>query len=244
MMPITGGVRKQLTFLDSFNVGAVWSADGTRIAFASTEGGQSRVWTVRAEGGVPQPLSRADMSDSFDLAWSPGARILYQQSGNRNYFALDSERRSERLLVKDGSVGWLFSPVYSPDGSKIAVQWARRPRRGTWVIEVADGRETLVYPTAAASAMPIGWSPDGRSIAVLEGKNLNFRGLTAPLGETVTEAKIVRVSLDGKDVRTVAVLPFEEIGGVSMTPDGRRFVVVVYSSSADVWVVDNFDTAP
>jgi hypothetical protein len=26
-----------------------------------------------------------------------------------------------------------------------------------------------------------------------------------------------------------------------MFPDGRRFVVSVYSSRSDVWVVDNFD---
>ena len=38
--------------------------------------------------------------------------------------------------------------------------------------------------------------------------------------------------------------PFEEIGSVAMTPDGRRFVVTVYSSRSDVWVADNFDATP
>jgi hypothetical protein len=47
--------------------------------------------------------------------------------------------------------------------------------------------------------------------------------------------------LKGGEVKTIASLPFEEIGGVSMTPDGRRFVYTVYSSRSDVWVVDNFD---
>ena len=51
------------------------------------------------------------------------------------------------------------------------------------------------------------------------------------------------VSSNGEYVKTVASLPFEEIGDVTMTPDGRRFVVAVYSSRSDVWVVDNFDAS-
>jgi hypothetical protein len=78
---------------------------------------------------------------------------------------------------------------------------------------------------------------------VLQGKGLNARGLTAPGGETTTEAKILRVPVGGGNAETVIALPFEEIGGVSMTPDGRTVVCVVYSSRSDVWVVDNFDPA-
>jgi len=243
-MPIGGGSPKQLTFLDSFNLGGVWSADGRRIAFASTRGGKPGVWTVEADGGIPRPLASRNLSDSFDLAWSPVSRILYQQAGNRNYGELDPETSEERYLVRDSSVGWLFSPVYSPDGRKIAVAWNRRPSRGIWVIDAKDGHETPVYATSAGSDMPVGWSPDGRFIYLVEAKNSTYRGLTAPLGETVTDAKILMVSANGGDVTTVAALPFEEVGSVSMTPDGRRFVLTVYSSRSDVWVVDNFDGPP
>lgn len=57
------------------------------------------------------------------------------------------------------------------------------------------------------------------------------------------EAKILMVPVNGGDVKTVAVLPFDEIGSVCMTPDGRRFIVTVYSSRSDVWVVDDFDVS-
>ena len=46
----------------------------------------------------------------------------------------------------------------------------------------------------------------------------------------------------GGAAQAVVTLPFDEIGSVSMTPDGRRFVCTVYSSSSDVWIVDDFDT--
>lgn len=240
-MPITGGPPKQLTFLESFSVAGVWSADGKSIAFASTQGGKPRVWAVNASGGIPRALSSSDLSDSYEVAWGPGSQILYQQTGNRNYYQLDPETGQERLFVKDSSVGWIFSPVYSPDGRKIAVQWNRRPNRGIWVIDTEGRHETLVYKTSTLSTMPFGWSADGRAIYAVEGKNSTYRGFTLPLGETLTDAKILMIPLKGGEVQTIASLPAEEVGGVSMTPDGRTFVYTVYSSRSDVWVVDNFD---
>lgn len=240
-MPITGGSPKQLTFLDAFSVGGVWSADGKQIAFASTQGGRPRVWTVDAGGGTPRAVSSSDVSDNLDLAWSPASHILYQQAGNRNYHELESETGKEQPFVRDSSAGWIFSPVGSPDGRKIAVFWNRRSNRGLWVIDAKDRQETLVYKTSAGSSMPIGWSADGRSIYLVEGKNSTGRDRALRLGETTAEAKILMVPVDGREVTIVASLPFEEIGGVSMTPDGRRFVFTVYSSRSDVWVVDDFD---
>jgi Tol biopolymer transport system component len=136
----------------------------------------------------------------------------------------------------------MFSPVYSPDGRRVAVQW-NRPNRGIWVIDMETGRQTLVYGTPL-SMTPIGWSADATAIYALEAKPSRYRGVLLPIGETSTEASIVRVTLDSGRVETVAAVPFEEIGTVAMTRDAGRFIVSVYSSRSDVWVVDDFDTAP
>jgi Tol biopolymer transport system component len=121
-LPITGGSPKQLTFFDSFSIGGVWSADGNRIAFASTQGGKPRVWIVDAGGGLPRAISSSDQSDSFDLTWSPGSRVLYQVPGNRDYYELDPDTGVERPLG-NGSFGRL---------GFFAGLFARRPedRRG------------------------------------------------------------------------------------------------------------------
>jgi Tol biopolymer transport system component len=239
-MPIAGGSPKQLTFLDSFNVGGVWSADGRQIAFASTEGGKPRVWTIDAAGGTPRPLSSGDMSSTLDLVWSPGSRVLYQRAGNRDYYALDPATGKEQLIARDSSVGWLFRPLYSPDGQKIAAFWNRPPNRGVWIIHTDEQSERLVYKSSIPSMIiPIGWSEDGCSIYAVEGKGSGLRGRE----ETLKDARILMVPVNGDDVSTVAALPFGEIGDVSMTPDGRRFIVSVYSSRSDVWIVDNFDAS-
>jgi Tol biopolymer transport system component len=136
----------------------------------------------------------------------------------------------------------MFSPLLSPDGRSIAVSWNRRPARGVWVIDRSAARESLVYPSPADPIMPIGWSLDGRSVYAVEGKAHTYRGLILPRGETVTETSILMIPLHGGTAQRIAAL-LGEIGGVSMAPDGRRFVYTVYSSRSDIWIVDDFDTA-
>jgi Tol biopolymer transport system component len=246
-IPASGGTPRQLTFLNAFSADGAWSADGRSVAFASTEGGEARLWIVNADGSLPRPLPSGDMSESFEVSWAPGSRILYQQEGNRNFYSIDPQNPKASLLIKDASVGWSSMAEYSPDGKKIAVSWNRRPTRGVWLIDSEDARETLVLGQGAPSdpsPWPIGWSPDGRFIVGYEGKRAAYRGITASFEETVTEARIVRVPVKGGPPETLMTLPFEEVGSIAMFPDGRRFVVSVYSSRSDVWAVDNFDVSP
>jgi Tol biopolymer transport system component len=240
-MPITGGTPKQLTFFNALTVAGAWSADGQRIAFASTQGGRARVWTMAATGVPICPLSVGEVSDNLDVAWGPGQRILYQRAGSQNYFELDPDTASERFLAQDGSPGWMFAPVYSPQADRIAVMWNRPPTRGIWIIDSGHRSERLLYASTARSVRPIGWSRDGAWIYVVEGKIGLFRGATSFIGETTTDVKILRIPSNGGAAEMVASLPGDEIGVVTMTPDGRRFIYPVFSSRSDVWVVDDFD---
>ena len=95
-------------------------------------------------------------------------------------------------------------------------------------------------PEAADPPVLVGWSVDGESIYTLEGRPI-YRGLVAGRGETLTDARIVRISAHDGAMQADFKLPFAEVGGVSMTPDGRVFVCAVYSSQSDVWSIDHFD---
>jgi Tol biopolymer transport system component len=242
-----GGSPRQLTFLNAFSVGPVWSADGESIAFASTEGGQSRVWIVNADGSTPRPLPTADMSDNFNLAWGPGNRLLYQRSGNRNFYAIDPATSHWEPLLEEGSLGFVSSAEYSPDGTRILLYASGPSRPGLWVTNRQGSEKTLVQPASAPSdsnPLPIGWSADGTAIYAYDGKRAASRGLSVLFRETVTAARILKVPFNGGRPATVVELPFEEVGGVAMFRDGRRFVASVYSSRSDVWIVENFDNTP
>jgi hypothetical protein len=146
-------------------------------------------------------------------------------------------------LIADDSVGWTASAEYAPDGKKVAVSWNRRHRPGVWLIEAETSGEALVFGVRDSSSAPwpIGWTSDGRFIIGVIGKRAAYRGLTASFEETITEATILRMPTAGGALETLLSLPFEEIGSIAMFADGRRFVVAVYSSRSDVWIVDDFD---
>jgi Tol biopolymer transport system component/DNA-binding winged helix-turn-helix (wHTH) protein len=246
-IPAEGGSPRQLTFLNALSTGGVWSPDGRSVAFASNEGGLPRVWVTNADGASPRPLSSGNLSESYELAWAPGNRLLYQQAGNQNYYVSDSQLAHHDLLIGDPSVGWIANSAYSPDGSKVAVGWNRRSgtgpyAMGIYVIDTATRRETLIYRLPKdSSAVPIGWSPDGAAIYAFDGTRAAYRGVLVPYELTVTNVQILRVPINGAPVETVAALPFEEVGTIAVFPDGRRFVCSVYTSRSDVWVVEDFD---
>ena len=237
-IPSNGGTPTQLSLLDGFNGGGVWSKDGRSIAFVSTSGGQPQVWTMGANGESPARVSSVRVSDSFELAWLP-AGILLHQPGNRNFLALEPVTRRVSPYFGDGSTGWIFSPTVSPDGRQVAVAWSRGQNSGLWLIDARDRSQKLLTRSAM---QPIGWSPDGKSVFVVDGKRFAYRDLAVDLGETTTETKIRRVALSGR-IDPVVDLPFEEVGGVAISPDTRRLVCSVYSASSDVWLLEPFDPA-
>jgi hypothetical protein len=75
----------------------------------------------------------------------------------------------------------------------------------------------------------------------VEARGAIFRGQILPRGETTTGTRIVSIGLDDGDMQPVATLPFDEVGTVTMTPDARRFIFAVYSSTSDVWIADLMD---
>lgn len=236
-VPVDGGGPAQLTFMDAFNGAGVWSDDGRSIAFVSTAGGAPQVWRIAADGGTPSRVSAAPVSDSFQLAWGPGKEILVHQPGNRTFLALDPATRRTRSLFGDGSVGWIFSPAFSPEGGRVAVGWSRTPDFGLWLFDLRDGTAHRVTKDAM---LPLGWSSDGASIYVIDGKRSASRDLAVDGGETITDAVVRRVFLNGR-IEPVVTLPFAEVGGTAISPDGRHLVSSVYATSSDVWLVEDFD---
>jgi Tol biopolymer transport system component len=243
VLPLAGGAPRQLTFFAGFTSAGIWSPGGRQIAFASDEGGSRRVWITNDRGAPARPVSTGAMSDSLDMSWQDESRLYYQQTGNRDFYVLDARgsRPEPMLWQRQEVMGWVFSPVVSPDGRRVAVKWNRPKGRGIWTLDVATGRQTKLIDDEQSGVMPLAWSRDGQRLFLFTGERAAYRGLAVRFGETTKDTRVLTVPAAGGAVTTLAVLPFPEVGGVAITPDGRRIVCAVYTSRSDVWIVDHFD---
>ena len=181
------------------------------------------VWKVSSSGGTPRVFPDTELSHY--LAWAPGPDILYQQPGNRNLGVLDSETGEKRLLVPEGSPGWMFSAHYSPDGKRVAMACNRPAGQGLWVTSLEDSSETFLAPTL----YPVGWSPDG---AWIYAKEWNKKGGISDL---------VMVPARGGDPELFMNLPLDGVSEISIAPDGKYVVCNVSEYRSDVWLMENFD---
>ena len=228
-----------------------WSPDGARIVFPFppldeiyvVEADGSRLETIRGRGDGEKP--DAGFGPTISPNGSRVAYILFKDGFEVVTTELDGS--GKRTLTKKSKRPVNISPVWSPDGTRIALV------SGSGIVTMApDGSDVrtvleCAVGTPCASGTPV-WSPDGRHIAFLG-------GLGGEYG-----AHLYAVGSDGSDLRRLAEWPrsqpawspdgariaftkTEEVGGDQFTalytinPDGSELVKVV-DVGRHPWVED------
>ena len=218
-MPLAGGEFSEL----ATGAGAVWSPDGTRLAFVT---GPQRVWVSEADGRAPQQVKGAETVND-EVIWLPDGRLAWPTSDARNYRIRDLASGQEELLVKNPEVGWVFEPAFSPQGDQVAVYWNRtdgpQRRRGLWVLSWPAREERFIAP----NLRPVGWSENGDWIYAFED----------------SKSEIVKVSPRTTKIEPVGTFPRGQLfgGSCSLTHDRQATICSLYESVADAWIVDHFD---
>jgi Tol biopolymer transport system component len=231
-MPVGGGAPSQITFgarvLRQSQVG--WSPDGSQLAFISERGGPVRVWIADVEGGRVRALERTRASlNRGHLTWAGGARIAYLNGRHRNIILVDPVTGDQRGLVTDTTIGWLFSPRYSPDGARLVANWNRivpEKEFGVWSFDPKTGSSAKLD---GPGIWPAGWSADGRYV---------YTHQTEVFPRTIS-----RLHAEGAGPpRTAMALPWRES---QCTPVGARrpgaFVCAVFEAVSDVWMIEDFE---
>jgi len=232
--PVKEPVR--LTYLESNSDLPAYSPDGREIAFYSMDGDVMRVWHVDAGGGTPRPwmASRGSMMDQV-LAWGPGEGIIYRAGKFNNFRLLDPSTGKEKDLIEKEHEGYIFSPRWSNAGDRVTlfqnVLTGNSQEMRIWVLSVTDGEFSSI---AGGIYFPVGWSADDRSIFVL-----NFSEDWSDAADMI----VFRMDpVDGR-IEKHATFPFapDEVKELAISKDGRTMVFLQRTTSADIWLVEDFD---
>ena len=139
-----------------------WSADGRKVAFASSGG---EIYTMNADGSRLRRLTWKSQPDWFAIrpSWSPdGKQIVFQSGG---IWKINADGSGLKLLY--AAAEW---PAWSPDGTKIAFVDARNGEQGLYVMNPDGSGLSLLIDLRTGSSGLRGienpdWSPDGRQLA-------------------------------------------------------------------------------
>ena len=142
---LTGGEARKLTNAPGFEMFARFSPDGSQIAFTANYDGNTEVYVMPAQGGVPlrltytATLSRDDVSDRMGpnnivMGWTPDGKNVIYRSRKRSFNAFIGQLfsvpatggMSVQLPLPEG--GW---HSFSPDGNLLAYNRVFREFR-TW----------------------------------------------------------------------------------------------------------------
>jgi dipeptidyl aminopeptidase/acylaminoacyl peptidase len=170
MVSIDGKTLRPLTSAKAKDTSPRYAPDGRSIAFLSSRGGTSQVWTIDPAGGEAVPLTRFPIGiDTF--AWSPdGTRLLFSAEVYPDCADLQCTADRDRAKGDNPVKAMVFSslPIRHWD------EWEDGKRSHLFVWPLQGGTapiDIMKGADADAPTKPFGgdeefaWSPDGRSVA-------------------------------------------------------------------------------
>ena len=159
--------------------------------------------------------------------------VAYEDLGLEIDTAYDPRTGEHSPLVDADSIGYIFDPVWSRDGKKVAFFWNREsaeaPSMGMWVKDMTDGS---IWEIVKGVFNAIAWTADDEHIWALRYRM-----------DTGWDDEVVKWPVKGGNPVPWVDLPMDRIvhGYIAMTPDGRKFVYPVENRHADAWIIENFD---
>jgi len=216
---VDGASVIQLTNDPADDVQPCFSADGTKIAFASSRSGNWDIYVMDIDGRNVEQLTSGASQDLHPSFSPDGTRLAYcslaRTSGQWEIWTLNLQTRERK------SLGPGLFPTWCPrrDIDRIAFQRARQ--RGSrwfsiWTFDLVDGeprRNTEIAVSSNSAAVSPAWSPDGSHLA--------FTTILQP-------AKADE-----------SVLPQQEVWIVSADGSGRQRIADGNTNLSPFWAVTN-----
>jgi TolB protein len=225
VMASDGSGQRRLTSQDDeasatvfFQVDPAWSADGSKIAFASRRTGSSDIYAMTSDGTATTRLTSGKENDSHPTWSADGNEIAFARDGDIYVMGADGSRphRTSDIDAEESD------PAWSPDGGLIA--YIRRipgtPIQNVWVMR-PDGSDRRPLTRQNGRAFTPAWSPDGKRIVF----TTNAKG---------EHFELFTVGLDGKALRNVVPTANDDFEP-SWSPDGSR---IAYQEEGAIFTIE------
>jgi TolB protein len=209
----------------------IWSPDDQQIAFVSTRGNQTGIWSVPASGGEAVLLKALNDSNPQPIHWSKDGSTIYYQSAF-NLYALDiaSKETSQITDLKRSRLPRSFS--ISPGEGQIAYSDDKDGQVDLWFASLRGGDPVQVTRDPEEDRYPI-WHPDGERILYTSNRGgvseicVAYLDGRPPLQLTTGasgERRVSDISRDGTRMIEVTTRDDAEVYGVEVDT-GREFDV-------------------
>lgn len=204
------------------NQQTIWSPDSTRIAFMSggaLDGSDAllpvsirNIWTAKADGSAVTPLTRLLANGVYQQfpAWSPdGTKLAFvaqraldgtdapSPTNAMNLWTINADGSAATPLTRFTSSDFMFYPVWSPDGAKIAFgadlaldgsdALNTNSAVNVWTIN-ANGTQAFAVSRLTTAGinfvLPMTWSPDGMKIGFSSQRAVDGSNTANPSGQT------------------------------------------------------------
>ena len=141
--------------------------------------GNTHIFVVSAEGGTPRQLTSGDFNHAGPLSWSPdGERIAFSANRLEDYEHQPAQSEIWTVEVDDGTLTQLTdrlgpdtSPVYSPDGRRIAYRGHDDRKMGyhntgVYVMDADGGNVRALTGDFDRSIASVQWAGAGNRLYV------------------------------------------------------------------------------
>ena len=222
---IPDGEPVQLTHDSSAKFWAVFSPDGSRIAYGTVGAGGFDTWTVPVLGGQPQRL----LSNAAGLTWIDPQHVMFSEikSGRHLAVVTATESRTDQrdVYVPPREDGMAHFSSLSPDRKSVLIV---EMQAGAWLpCRLVSFSGTLVNKPVGpqnGGCTASAWSPDGK-----------WMYFTSDAGGQGSH--IWRQAFPEGQAQQLTTGPTQE-DGIAVAPDGRSIVSSVGGDESSVWVHD------
>jgi Tol biopolymer transport system component len=166
LVDLTKDTAAPLTTTRGFASYPVWSADGTRIAYAyQPAGGMDDIYVKDIASGANAPVIERPRTIEHPIAWSHDGQTLLAFTDDDKGTYLSSWSFAARALTRLAGPRMVDARAFfSPRDNFIAYTSQESGRPEVYVTTFPDHRQT--WPLTTDGGQVVGWRKDGREILV------------------------------------------------------------------------------